>query len=157
MLLFVVSTLTAGTSGAAVARAERRAARLAELTSRPVAEPLPSEGAAEGGVKEILAGMVGRCTLTPPDPYLKGDWLQTLTFEHQCWFQNVPCKIQPASLQHGSREHDAPMKKYTSMHNISAREQSAFGTAFYLYLHYGERVCAALLASSWRKYAVDTV
>ena len=43
--------------GAAMARAERRAARLAELTSRPVAEPLPSEGAAEGGVKEILAGM----------------------------------------------------------------------------------------------------
>lgn len=43
--------------GAAVARAERRAARLAELTSRPVAEPLPSEGAVEGGVKEIIAGM----------------------------------------------------------------------------------------------------
>jgi hypothetical protein len=34
--------------------------------------------------------MVGRCTLTPPDPQLKGAWFQTHTFEHQSWwFQNA--------------------------------------------------------------------
>jgi hypothetical protein len=36
---------------------------------------------------------VGRCTLTPPDPQLKGAWFQTLTLEYQSWFQNVPFKF----------------------------------------------------------------
>jgi hypothetical protein len=36
---------------------------------------------------------VGRCTLTPPDPQLKGAWFQTLTLEHQSSFQNVPIKL----------------------------------------------------------------
>jgi hypothetical protein len=36
---------------------------------------------------------VGRCTLPPPDPQLKGAWFQTLTLEHQSWFQNVPLKF----------------------------------------------------------------
>mmetsp|Transcript_8081 Transcript_8081/g.12707 ORF Transcript_8081/g.12707 Transcript_8081/m.12707 type:complete len:127 (-) Transcript_8081:37-417(-) len=48
--------------GPAMARAHRRAARLAELTSRPVAEPLPSEGAVEGGVSEVLASMAAVST-----------------------------------------------------------------------------------------------
>jgi hypothetical protein len=39
---------------------------------------------------EATTNAVGRCTLTPPDPQLKGAWFQTLTLEHQSWFQNVP-------------------------------------------------------------------
>jgi hypothetical protein len=35
---------------------------------------------------------VGRCTLTPPDPYLKGAWFQTLHLSSEKRFQNVAFK-----------------------------------------------------------------
>jgi hypothetical protein len=35
---------------------------------------------------------VGRCTLTPPDPTLKGAWFQPSTYEVKTRFQNVPFK-----------------------------------------------------------------
>jgi hypothetical protein len=42
----------------------------------------------EGAAQHV----VGWCTLTPPDPQLKGAWFQTRTLEHQSWFHNVPFK-----------------------------------------------------------------
>jgi hypothetical protein len=49
------------------------------------------------GYFSTVAGRRG--TLTPPDPQLKGTWypggFQTLTLEHQSWFQNVPFKCNP--------------------------------------------------------------
>jgi hypothetical protein len=51
--------------------------------------------AAGGEPTKVLRAepLVGRCTLTPPDPQLKGGWFQPLTLEHQSWFQNVPFKF----------------------------------------------------------------
>jgi hypothetical protein len=44
----------------------------------------------------------GLRTLTPHDPQLKGAWFQTLTLEHQSWFQVVPFKMQLAPLRRGA-------------------------------------------------------
>jgi hypothetical protein len=45
---------------------------------------------------------VGRCKLNSVDPRLESDWFQTLTFEAQSWFQNVPIKSNLRHLQRGA-------------------------------------------------------
>jgi hypothetical protein len=42
-----------------------------------------------------------------PDPWLKGAWFQTLTLEHQSWFQNMPFKF---NLRRCNEEHAAVMR-----------------------------------------------
>ena len=51
---------------------------------------VPLRLGAEQGSRNTL---VGRCTLNAVDPKLESDWFQTLTLEHQSWFQNVPFKF----------------------------------------------------------------
>jgi hypothetical protein len=44
----------------------------------------------EPGLELGMGPEVGRCALNSADPALESDWFsQTLTLEHQSWFQNV--------------------------------------------------------------------
>ena len=52
----------------------------------------------------------GRCTLTPPDPYLKGVWFQTLHLSSEKQVSKCACNMQLAPLHDGpkrERERDA--------------------------------------------------
>jgi hypothetical protein len=55
-----------------------------------------------------LSSSVGLCTLTPPDPQLKGAWypggFNPCTYQVKNRFQNVPFKIQLAPLHLGARK-----------------------------------------------------
>jgi hypothetical protein len=41
------------------------------------------------GDEHVRTDAVGRCTLTPPDPWLKGAWFQPCTYQVKNWFQSL--------------------------------------------------------------------
>jgi hypothetical protein len=49
-------------------------------------------------------------------PQLESDWFQTLTLEHQSWFQNVPFKFnQPVPLHIGARPVDLHLQGFEAL------------------------------------------